>query len=66
MKYEFSTTHYERAHGKKPRGTGRWAFMVDSDIVFAPGAMTLVEAKKWLVDDLKGKGIAPTRIYIEG
>lgn len=22
----FNTTHFEFAHGKKPRGTGNWAF----------------------------------------
>ena len=66
MRYEFSTIHYERAHGKQPRGRGWWAFMVGDEVVFAPGAMTLAAAKKWLVDDLKSKGIAPMLIYIEG
>lgn len=27
MSREFITTEYEWAHGKKPRGTGNWAFV---------------------------------------
>jgi len=35
-----STTEYEFAHGKKPRGYGRWAFLLacnKQDIVFYTG-----------------------------
>lgn len=28
---EFSTTQYEFAHGKKPRGYGRWVFFFDGE-----------------------------------
>jgi hypothetical protein len=31
MTVEFSTTEFEFAHGKKPRGTGQWAFFFDGD-----------------------------------
>jgi hypothetical protein len=27
MSPEFNTTEYEFSHGKKPRGTGNWAFI---------------------------------------
>jgi hypothetical protein len=26
MNVEFSNKHYERSHGRKPRGTGLWSF----------------------------------------
>jgi hypothetical protein len=29
MSIEISTTEYEFAHGKKPRGSGQWAFFFD-------------------------------------
>jgi len=31
MKIEVRTNEYERAHGKKPRGLGNWAFWMGSD-----------------------------------
>ena len=47
---EFSSDHYERAYGKKPRGQNKWVFKI-----YAPGGpftyisdciKTLTEAKK--------------------
>lgn len=53
MKVEFYTTTYERSHSAKPKGRGGWAFIVmdgdrEHETVFAPGAMTLAQAKKWM------------------
>ena len=31
MSIEFSTTEFEFAHGKKPRGQGQWAFFFDEE-----------------------------------
>lgn len=28
MKYEFSNHEYLKSHGKAPRGTGHWAFLI--------------------------------------
>ena len=33
MSREYDTTEYEMSHGRKPRGTGNWAF-VPSDYVW--------------------------------
>ena len=30
MKYEFSNHDYLRSHGKAPRGTGHWAFVIEN------------------------------------
>jgi hypothetical protein len=55
LKIEFFTTTFERNHGKKPKGTGRWAFIVmdgnrEHETVFVPRSMTLGEAKSWMRD----------------
>ena len=46
------TTRYEAAHGKKPRGTGNWAFDFEgykagerAEMVFAYGTLTEAKAK---------------------
>ena len=48
MKFDFLTSAYEFAHGKKPRGSGRWAFKIagqgDSEAQFFSG--TFSDAKK--------------------
>jgi len=54
-KIRFSTDAYEISHGRKPRGGGQWAFTIvdgrdDLDTVFAPGPMSLVDAKAWARD----------------
>lgn len=38
MGASFTTTDYQFAHGKKPRGTGNWAF-VPADYVWPDGLM---------------------------
>ena len=56
MSAQFTTATYEFAHGKKPRGTGCWAFVVhaasgkpgDVRMVFTPGSMSFTEAKRWV------------------
>lgn len=55
MRVEFDTHAYSVAHGKAPKGRGGWAFGTrrNPDVTntdqcwFAPGGLTLVEAKKW-------------------
>lgn len=48
MRIEFNTTQYEFSHGKQPRGRGSWAFEFEDspDAWFAPGSLTIGEAKK--------------------
>lgn len=52
---EFSTTMYEFAHGKKPRGVGHWAFWIRpwrgapdsrSDLFFASPNRSLPQARE--------------------
>ena len=54
MKVFFDTREFERSHGKKPRGTGCWAFMPENsgnpeDWVFAP-SMSFTAAKAFAKD----------------
>jgi len=46
---------YVASHGKCPSGRGSWAFIVadsfnrnEIETVFAPGCLTLTEAKNWM------------------
>lgn len=42
-----STSRYEFAHGRKPRGFGVWAFeIITGTIEIIPGSMSYSEAKK--------------------
>jgi hypothetical protein len=45
---EYSTTKYEFSHGKKPKGSGSWAFLVDGETVFVPGQKSLTDARAWV------------------
>lgn len=55
-----STTNYTAAHGKAPRGSGRWSFDIGRGgawtTVEAPGKMTLAEAKKWAIREARALG----------
>lgn len=70
----FTTSPYERAHGRKPRGDGQWAFrQASSDtaydheqfgpIVWATG--TLAQAKRQAATELESwNGIKPARLAV--
>ena len=52
MKHRIETSSFEFAHGKKPRGTGCWAFdfhKADRSVEtrFAPGMVSFADARKW-------------------
>lgn len=58
------TDTFEFSHGKKPRGTGCWAFLVmdasgprpkEVETIFAPGMKTLAEAKAWIKEEIQTK-----------
>ncbi len=58
MKYFFNKYHYERVHGKAPRGRGWWMFE-DRDcniIAEVPGQHTLTEAMRIATEQLTEKG----------
>ena len=48
MATEFRTEAFEFSHGKKPRGTGCWAFEASStgETMFSP-SMSFKDAKAW-------------------
>ena len=54
MAIQFDASPYIRAHGKAPKGNGRWAFSDSPNpeegdaIDFTPHSMTLTEAKRWM------------------
>ena len=57
----FSTSEYEFAHGRKPRGRGHWAFQFYEKndwftVKFAPGSLTYVDAKRWATKTAKAIG----------
>ena len=53
LKLTYITSRFERSHGHAPKGRGVWGFAgyacgPEGEPIFAPRAMTLTEAKKWL------------------
>jgi len=59
------TNRYERSHGKKPRGTGQWAFYFTStggEPIFVPKSMSYSDAVKWAKGEAKKAG--ETTIYV--
>lgn len=60
------TEFFEMAHGRKPRGTGYWAFdfRVGKDWIceFAPGVLTLAKAKAWA--RVRAVELGATRIQV--
>jgi hypothetical protein len=60
MTIRIDTTEYRFTHGQAPRGTGHWAFDFFRDgachTAFAPGQMTLAEAKRWALREAKQIG----------
>ena len=62
---EVRTNRYQRAHGKKPKGFGQWAFYFDDmggDPIFVPKAMSYSDAVKWAKAEAKKAG--KTEIYV--
>ena len=58
-RFEVTTSSYVRSHGREPKGRGGWAFQrtynytayereLYGEVIFAPGALTFTEAKRWL------------------
>lgn len=64
--YDFSNWHYEREHGKAPRGRGFWAFEDNSGHTwYVDETLTLTEAKRKATAMLKAEGVDPlTPIYV--
>jgi len=53
------TNRYERSHGKKPRGYGKWAFYFDDkggEPIFTPTSMSYTDAVKWAKGEAKKAG----------
>ncbi len=65
-----STTEFEFAHGKKPRGYGRWGFYFGFnrtlgstvDPWFAPGSMNYGAAKKAAVAEARSRGFTLVKV----
>ena len=56
---EVKTNRYQRAHGRKPRGFGQWAFYFDDmggEPIFVPKAMSYSDAVKWAKAEAKKAG----------
>lgn len=61
MKVEVSTSEFEFAHGRKPRGRGGWGFFFGDDraaeVEWAPGGGILyADAKRWAIEEAKRRG----------
>lgn len=56
-----STSHYERAGRKSPRGRGQWAFSIGQAIKFFWGSYS--DAKKQAIEYAAQNGV--TTIYVE-
>ena len=48
---------YVRTHGKKPSGTGMWAFEIDGEEKFTPKSMLYSDAQKWAKDEANKKKV---------
>ncbi len=48
------TSRYEATWGKKPSGRGNWAFIrtATGQYAYAPGNISLTDAKKWLKKEI--------------
>lgn len=63
--YKFDNSHYERSHGKTPKGRGAWGFEIGGTVRFVWGCNTLTQAKKTISNALKAEGVpAGTVIYV--
>ncbi|MCI0618189.1 hypothetical protein L0244_34870 [bacterium] len=63
MDIEVVTAYYEFEHGKKPRGTGQWAFMFNkktyddiSEVWWSSSNVTFAQAKKEAIAEAKKRG----------
>jgi chromosome segregation ATPase len=55
--FAVSTSKYKGAHGKEPRGHGKWAFSVGGEQIFTPNAMNYAEAVKWVKKEAKDRQV---------
>jgi hypothetical protein len=65
MTVEFNTRDYEFSHGRKPRGTGTWAFFFGNrterpiaDAWWAEGTVTYGEAKKQAAAEARRRNVS--------
>jgi len=59
---EFTTTEYEWAHGKKPRGFGYWAFFFDREEEPLVSCASYSQAKKMALAYAVTKGHSVVRV----
>ncbi len=66
MSITVSTTQFEFSHGKKPRGTGLWAFDIEGWPVpyFAPTELTYAQAKQHAIAHARSLGFKYARIEV--
>lgn len=70
--FTFDTTSYIGAHGKDPKGFGRWGFSIgtskvedyDADTVVFTPAMSYTDAKKFAKQTFKDRGMSNGTIYV--
>lgn len=66
MRVEVSTTQYQFAHGKAPRGRGYWAFEFPGQGTnqpwFAPGQQSYSEARRAAVAEANRRGVCFVRV----
>ena len=62
---EFNTNKYLGAHGKKPKGNGKWVFDIGGE-EFSPKSMNYTDAKKEAAKKAKEKGVTTVTVMSEG
>jgi hypothetical protein len=67
MRVEVSTTAYQFAHGKAPRGRGYWAFEFPGQSPangpwFVPGEQTYSDAKRAAVAEANRRGVCFVKV----
>lgn len=64
------TRYYERVHGKKPRGRGRWVFQVEGDTPLGTETAVVIlagrysEARQRVIGDARARWPNANAIYL--
>lgn len=62
------TEQFQFVHGRKPKGTGCWAFVFSNEkeewCAFAPSSMSYTEASKWIKEETKRNGWKASKIEV--
>ena len=62
---DFKTSQYRFAHGKEPKGTGKWMFKIGGEEFSPSSSMSYADAKKEAAKKAKEKGVTTITVLSE-